>query len=127
MAIQFPGNLVVDCMSRFHIVVADRDCIVLHVGHKPAEEVLGLGVHIVIVIAGVVALQAVAGIYKHHVFRPVGGPDAVYIIIYRHQALPGAFLHISGIEPPAVHIVGGKQMQSVDTVLGAAGGQGKDG
>ena len=122
-------HAVVNRMPGLDVVVAHGDGVVLHVGHQPGEQVRGQGVYVIIVVGGVVSLQAVAGVHQKDILRPVRRAHAVYVVVHGKKGVPGAPSHISGVEPGAVHIVGGQHGKGIVPVpeTAAAGGQGSQG
>ena len=61
---QLPLNAVIHGVSRLHIVVTPCDGVIFHVSHQAGEQVGRHRIYIIIVIGGIVSLQAVSGIYQ---------------------------------------------------------------
>ena len=115
-------------MAGFDVMVADGDGVIFHVGEQAGEEVRGHRVDIVVIIGGVVALKAVAGIDQHDIFGTVLGADAVDIVIHGIEGIPDtSAFDIGRIEPGAVDVVGGENLQGIFSVFQAvAAGNGCD-
>ena len=121
-------HAVVHRMARLDVVIAHGHRVIAHIRHQAREQVRRQRIDIVVVIRRIVALEAVASVDEEDILRPVRRPDAVHIILHRHQRRPRPAVHIGGVEPRPVDIVGGKHRQGIFPVLeGTAAGEGEKG
>ena len=107
-------------MAGLDVVVAHGHGVVFHIGDELDEGMLPFGVHVVVVIRRIVALQAVAGIEQEDVLPAHGATQAVHPGVDGHEArLVGLALDVGFVEPVAVDVSGGDDME--DTLLRGAG------
>ena len=89
-------------------------------------------VDVIEIIRSVVSLKTVTGIYQKDISETIGRAYTVDVIIHREDGFADFPVHISGIEPGPMHIIGGQDGQGVfavleTTVAGQAGhGRGQD-
>ena len=110
-------------MSRLDVVISCCDGVVAHVGGQSREKMWGQGIHVIGIICGVVALEAVSGIEQDDIVRSEGipvFPDG------RIDRVEGVFLPsvgVAGREPAAVHVCCGEYIKLILTVfqISAAG------
>ena len=114
MRSELRGHLVIDGMAGLDVVVAHRDGVVFHIGDERHEGVFAGGIDVVVVVRRVVTLQAVAGVEEEDVLRSDGVAQAVHPGVDGHQAgLVGLAFDIGFVEPVAVDVTGGDDMQGV--------------
>ena len=102
---QLSVDLVIDGVPGLDVVVAHGHGVVFHVGCQLDEEVLPFRVHVVVVIGGVVSLQAVAGVQEQDVLRSDGAAQAVHPGTDGHQAgLRGLSFDVRLVEPGSVDV-----------------------
>jgi hypothetical protein len=87
----------------------------VHVLDEPGEEVRSDRVYIIIIVGGVVSLQAVSGIYEQHVVVAVGRADTVNVIVHGEKGLLDIPARVSGIEPGTVYVVRRKDGKRIFT------------
>ncbi len=74
---EFLGYFVVNLVSGLDVMVAYGHCVISHVGADLRKEVWGEGVDVIVVVGGVVSLEAVSGIEEDDLVFSGCLPDAV--------------------------------------------------
>ena len=108
---------VVHGVTGLNVMVTHGNGVVTHVLNEPGEEVRGYRVYIIIIVGGVVTLQAVAGVYEQHVVKAIGRADAVNVVVHGEEGLFDIPAGIGRVKPGAVHVVGRKDSEGVLTIL----------
>ena len=122
------SHAVIHRMARLDVVIAHGHCIIPHVGHQAGKQMRCQRINIVEKIRSVVPLKAVAGIQQQDVLRTICRPDTVNIVFHRRQRRACPAIHIGGIEPGAMDVVGGQDGQGIFAVLErAAAGKRQEG
>ena len=66
-------------MASLYVMVPPHNCIVVHIVKDAREKMGREGVYIVIIVCGVVTLQAVSGINEKDIILAIGLTYAVYV------------------------------------------------
>ena len=120
---EIAGDAVVDRVAGFDVVVADRDGVIPHVSREARIEVGFLRIDVVVIVGGVVALEAVSRVDEQDVFSPGGAADAVHVVLDGEKGRARGTRHVVFVEPAAVDVVGREEAQVIGPVFRAAGAE----
>ena len=109
---------VVDLMASLYVMVPPHHSIVVHIVKDARKKMGREGVYIVIIVCGVVTLQAVSGINENDIILAIGLTYAVYVRVDGAKGILDPAAYVGGIKPGSVDVVGGEHREGVVSVLG---------
>ena len=111
IGLQIRCNTVIDIVPCLYVMISDTDSVIFHISRKARKKVRCDSVHIIIIVRRIVALQAVAGIDKYDIINAKRISISIDISIHGHQRRAPGAIHISRVEPRAMHVISSKQVE----------------
>ena len=105
-------------MASLYVVITPHHGIVFHIVKDAREKMGREGVYIVVIVCGVVTLQAVSGINEKDIILAIGLTYTVYVRVDGAKGILDPAAYVGGIKPGAVDVVGGEHREGVVSVLG---------
>ena len=111
---------VIDLMPSLDVMISNDYRIVADVLDHAGIKMLGKCIDIIVVIRGIVSLQAVSCIQKYHIINTFRNPYTIDIPRDIRKGRGRTILNIKRIEVPSMYIICSKEAESIFSVLRAA-------
>ena len=112
---------VIHLVSCLDVVIAHNYGVIPKIRHQSREKVRSGCLYVIIIVSGVVALEAVAGIDEKYICGSIHPAYAIKDRLKRHQARPCRFSrYVRSVKPGTVNVASGKDVEFVRAVSGVA-------